>query len=402
MKTSLICFVLGACLAATLAPVAQAQTTASAPRTYALHGERLLAQRSYLASPAGQKSPELAQLLRDADQALRLREASVMDKTSVAASGDKHDYFSMGPYWWPDPQKPNGLPYIRKDGKVNPESRTGNDHLAMSATCRAVETLGLAFWFTGQERYAAKAAALARTWFLQPATRMNPNLQYAQAIPGITPGRGIGLIDARHFINLQDGLALLAGSSSWTAADQSAMQTWLGAYYQWLRTSANGQDEADELNNHGTWYDAQAVALALGTGHLDEARRILQALPEKRLAVQLDAQGNQPRELARTKSLSYSLFNLQAYLILAQLGQAAGVDVWKLATPDGKNLASALQAIAPYADPAKPWPQADLEEGDRAKILPLLVQALQLGEDPVLRAVVKAHPGAPTLLLRAP
>ena len=282
MKTSLICFVLGTCLAATLAPVAQAQTTASAPRTYALHGERLLAQRSYLASPAGQKSPELAQLLRDADQALRLREASVMDKTSVAASGDKHDYFSMGPYWWPDPQKPNGLPYIRKDGKVNPESRTGNDHLAMSATCRAVETLGLAFWFTGQERYAAKAAALARTWFLQPATRMTPHLQYAQAIPGITPGRGIGLIDARHFINLQDGLALLAGSSSWTAADQSAMQTWLGAYYQWLRTSANGQDEADELNNHGTWYDAQAVALALGTGHLDDARRILQALPEKR------------------------------------------------------------------------------------------------------------------------
>ena len=402
MNKSLICFVLGAWLAIAMAPAAQAQASASAPRTFALHGERLVAQRSYLASPAGQQSPELAQLLRDADHALRLREASVMDKTSVAASGDKHDYFSIGPYWWPDPQKPKGLPYIRKDGKVNPESRTGNDHLAMSATCRAVETLGLAYWFTGQERYAAKAAALARTWFLEPATRMNPHLQYAQAIPGITVGRGIGLIDARHFVNLQDGLALLAGSASWTATDQAAMQTWLSTYYQWLRTSANGQDEADELNNHGTWYDAQAVALALGTGHADEARRILQALPEKRFAVQLDAQGMQPRELARTKSLGYSLFNLQAYLTLAQLGQAAGVDVWKLSTPDGKNLASALRAIAPYADPAKPWPQDDLEDGDRARIVPLLVQALQLGEDPVLRATVKAHPEAPTLLLRAP
>jgi len=402
MNKSLICVLLGACLALALAPAAQAQSAATAPRTFALNGERLLAQRNYLASPAGQKSPELAQLVHDADQALRLREASVMDKTSVASSGDKHDYFSMGPYWWPDPQKPNGLPYIRKDGKVNPESRTGNDHLAMSATCRAIETLGLAFWFTGQERYAAKAAALARTWFLQPATRMNPHLQYAQAIPGITAGRGIGLIDARHFINLQDGLGLLAGSASWTAADQAAMQAWLDTYYQWLRSSANGQDEAGELNNHGTWYDAQAVALALGTGHADDARRILQALPEKRFAVQLDAQGNQPRELARTKSLGYSLFNLQAYLTLAQLGHAAGVDVWKLSTPDGKNLASALRAIAPYADPAKPWPQADLEEGDRAKIVPLLVQALQLGEDPVLRATVKAYPQAPTLLLRAP
>jgi len=402
MNKSLICVLLGACLALALAPAAQAQSAATAPRTFALNGERLLAQRNYLASPAGQKSPELAQLVHDADQALRLREASVMDKTSVAASGDKHDYFSMGPYWWPDPQKPNGLPYIRKDGKVNPESRTGNDHLAMSATCRAIETLGLAFWFTGQERYAAKAAALARTWFLQPATRMNPHLQYAQAIPGITAGRGIGLIDARHFINLQDGLGLLAGSASWTAADQAAMQAWLDTYYQWLRSSANGQDEAGELNNHGTWYDAQAVALALGTGHADDARRILQALPEKRFAMQLDAQGNQPRELARTKSLGYSLFNLQAYLTLAQLGHAAGVDVWKLSTPDGKNLASALRAIAPYADPAKPWPQADLEEGDRAKIVPLLVQALQLGEDPVLRATVKAYPQAPTLLLRAP
>ena len=402
MKNSIISLVVWTCLTATLGAGAQAQTSSPPPRTFALSGERLLAQRIYFASPVGQNNPELAKLLLEAGQALQLREASVMDKTRLAASGDKHDYVSLGPYWWPDPEKPNGLPYIRKDGNVNPESRSGTDERAMKATCRAVETLGLAFWFTGQERYAIKAAALLRTWFLHPATRMNPNLQYAQAIPGITSGRGIGIIDTHNFIALQDSLALLAGSGAWTQSDQTAMQEWLKNYYQWLRSSANGLDEASELNNHGTWYDALTVALALGTGHIDDARSILQALPTKRLAVQLDLQGRQPLELARTNSLNYSIFNLTAYLYLAQLGQAAGVDVWKLSTTDGKTIASALHAIAPYADPNKPWPQVDLQNGDRAKLVALLVQALQLREDPLLRATVNAHPEAPTLLLRMP
>ncbi len=385
-----------------MGPEALAQTSSTQARTFALSSERLQAQRIYFASPAGQNNPELVKLLLEAEQALQLREASVMDKTSVAASGDKHDYISLGPYWWPDPEKPNGLPYIRKDGNVNPESRSGTDERAMKATCRAVETLALAFWFTGQERYAVKATALLRTWFLQPATRMNPNLQYAQAIPGITSGRGIGIIDTHNFIYLQDSLALLAGSVAWTQSDQIGMQEWLQSYYQWLRTSANGLDEASELNNHGTWYDALTVALALGTGHRDDARSILQALPTKRLAVQLDLQGRQPLELARTNSFNYSMFNLMAYLNLAQLGQAAGVDVWKLSTADGKSLASALHAIAPYADPNKPWPQVDLQNGDRAKLVALLVQALQLREDPLLRATVNARPEAPTLLIRMP
>ena len=389
-------------MTATMGPEALAQTSSTQARTFALSSERLQAQRIYFASPAGQNNPELVKLLLEAEQALQLREASVMDKTSVAASGDKHDYLSLGPYWWPDPEKPNGLPYIRKDGNVNPESRSGTDERAMKATCRAVETLALAFWFTGQERYAVKATALLRTWFLQPATRMNPNLQYAQAIPGITAGRGIGIIDTHNFIYLQDGLALLAGSVAWTQSDQTAMQEWLQSYYQWLRTSANGLDEASELNNHGTWYDALTVALALGAGHMDDARSILQALPTKRLAVQLDLQGRQPLELARTNSFNYSMFNLMAYLNLAQLGQAAGVDVWKLSTAEGKSLASALHAIAPYADPNKPWPQVDLQNGDRAKLVALLVQALQLREDPILRATVNARPEAPTLLLRMP
>lgn len=402
MKNSLISLALWACLAATMGAQALAQTPSSPPRTFALSGERLLTQRTYFASPAGRNNPELLGLLVEAERALQLREASVMDKTSVAASANKHDYLSLGPYWWPDPEKPDGLPYIRKDGKVNPESRSGTDERAMKATCRAVETLSLAFWFTGQERYAVKAAALLRTWFLQPATRMNPNLQYAQAIPGITSGRGIGIIDTHNFISLQDGVALLAGSAAWTPSDQSAMQEWLQSYYQWLRTSANGLDEASELNNHGTWYDALTVALALGTGHLDDARSILQALPTKRLAVQLDLQGRQPLELARTNSLNYSIFNLMAYLNLAQLGQAAGVEVWKLSTTDGKSIASALRAIAPYADPNKPWPQVDLQDSDRAKIVLLLAQALQLFEDPLLRATVNAHPEAPTMLLRMP
>ena len=150
MKNSIISLVLCTCLAASIGSEALAQTPSAQARTFALSSERLLAQRLYFASPTGQNHPELVKLLVEAEQALQLREASVMDKTSVAASGDKHDYVSLGPYWWPDPEKPNGLPYIRKDGNVNPESRSGTDERAMKATCRAVETLALAFWFTGQ------------------------------------------------------------------------------------------------------------------------------------------------------------------------------------------------------------------------------------------------------------
>jgi hypothetical protein len=328
------------------------------------------------------------QLRADADAALELKATSVMDKSRPAASGDKHDYFSYGPYWWPDPAKPDGLPYVRRDGESNPAAFENTDDRAFSRLGNAVETLGLAYWFTGEERYAQKAAWLVRIWFLDPATRMNPNFQYAQAIPGITVGRGIGIIEARRIMQVNEGLALLKGSSQWNEMDRVALRAWMEEFYRWLRTSKNGRDEAAEQNNHGSWYDAQTAHLALVLGHTAHARNILTEGLNKRIARQIEPDGSQPHELGRTRSLNYSLFNLEALFACARLAEHVGVDWWSFQTSDGRGLRAALADVAPYADPARPWPRKDIHPGDRKPLLPLLAEYLQHREDAGLAEIL--------------
>ena len=362
-----------------------AARAAEAPRTITLRADALVAARAELARGDPRLAAPLAQLRAEADKLLKRNPASVLDKTLIAASGDKHDYFSFAPYWWPDPKKPDGLPYIRDDGKVNPTARKGTDRTAFGDTCAAVGTLGLTYFFTGDERYAQKAATLTRTWFLDPATRMNPNLEHAQAIPGINHGRGIGIIESRGLLDLIDGLALLADCPAWTAKDAAAMTEWLSAYYGWLTTSKNGRDEAAAENNHGSWCDAQTVALALALGRTSDAKAILAAVPVKRVARQIEPDGRQPLELERTKSLNYSLFNLEALILLARYGEQVGADLWTFSTADGRSVRTALRYLAPYADPAKQWPQQDIESADRVRVLPLLLEALRHGDDASFR-----------------
>ena len=367
-----------------------------APHTIALRADALVAARAELARGDPRLTAPLAQLRSEADQLLTRKPASVLDKTRTAASGDKHDYFSFAPYWWPDPKKSDGLPYIRDDGKVNPDSKRGTDSAALARTCGSVETLGLAYYFTADERYAQKAAALARVWFLDVATRMNPNLEHAQAIPGINAGRGIGIIETRHLVGLIDGIALLAGSPAWLKQDADAMTTWLAAYYEWMTTSKNGRDEAAAENNHGSWSDVQVVALALAVGRLDDARKLLASVPTKRIARQIESDGRQLLELARTKSLDYSCFNLEALVLLARLGEHVGVDLWQFSTADGRSLRAALRYVAPYADPAKAWPKEDIKATNRARLLPLLDEALRHGDDAEFRALFAQFSGRPS------
>ena len=368
---------------------------ADVPRTFGFRADALVAARSRAAKGDAGLMISLAQLRAEADKLLKLKPASVMDKKRTAASGDHHDYFSLGTYWWPDPSKPDGLPYIRRDGEVNPEIRNDADFVPFSTTCKAVETLGLAYWFTGDERYAQKVAKLLRVWFLDPATRMNPNLQHAQAIPGSCDGRGIGIIEAHFLIGLTDGLALIDGSPVWPASDATSMNAWFADYYHWLTTSKNGLDEAATENNHGSWYDAQAADLALVLGKTDEAKKILSEFPTKRIARQIEPDGRQPRELERTNSLRYSIFNLEALFTLSRLGENVGVDAWNFATPDGRGLRAALRFLAPYADPAKAWPKEDIEAPARTTILPFLAEALSHGDDAQLREPLEKFSGQP-------
>lgn len=273
-------------------------------------------------------APAFSALEADANKALAMKPVSVMDKAVTPPSGDKHDYMSQAPYWWPDPATPDGRPYIRRDGDRNPEINRITDHDYLGRVVGAVSTLGLAFHLTGREAYAAHAVRLTRAWLLDPATRMSPHLRFGQGIPGITDGRGIGIIETRGLPELIDGVALVLvhGSPAWTQANDRRLQAWMRAYLTWLLESAHGKDEAKNGNNHETWYDVQVAGLALYTGQRDLARRTIEG-GRARIATQIEPDGRQPRELERTRPWDYSAFNLEAFFRLATLGERLGVDL---------------------------------------------------------------------------
>ncbi len=323
----------------------------------------------------------LKKLLADADKALAVIPPSVMQKTKVPPSGDKHDYMSIAPYFWPNPATKDGLPYQRKDGKVNPESRdeAANDTLRARLVGASVETLALGYYFSGDEKYAEHAAKILRTWFLDPATKMTPHFRFAQAVPGVNDGRGTGILEAR---GLADAATLLAGSKHWSAADQQALLAWGATYFEWLTTSKNGQDEHAAKNNHGTWYDVQAAKWALVLGRKDKAQEICAEAATRRIGVQIQPDGKQPLELSRTASFSYSCFNLRALSALAGLGEHAGVDLWKHRSADGRSLIAALEFLAPYLGKnPKPWTMQQIHESNDDDVLPVLrAAALATGQ----------------------
>ena len=340
---------------AALLCVLVATQSPSVLHVYSLRADELGRARQ-LIGEASRLRPAYDRLVREADAALRAGPFSVMDKPRVPESGDKHDYVSMGPYWWPDTTKPGGLPYIRRDGERNPELANGYDAPRFGAMTGAVTTLALAYYFSGDERYAQRAALLVRTWFLDPATRMNPHLRYGQRIPGITEGRAAGIIETRRLVDLVDAIGMLERSPSWTDADGRGMRDWMAAYRGWLLTSDIGKEEQRAKNNHGTWYDAQVVALALFTGDTALARSTLETSKTRRIAAQIMPDGRQPFELARTRSLGYSIMNLEGLCRLAELGRQVGIDLWSYRSPRGGSIRKALDYVAPYADPAVTWP----------------------------------------------
>ena len=327
----------------------------------------------------------LKKLIADADKALAVTPPSVMQKTKVPPSGDKHDYMSIAPYFWPNPATKDGLPYVRKDGKVNPESRAeaANDTLRARLVGTTVETLALGYYFTRDEKYAEHAAKVLRTWFLDPATKMTPHFRFAQAIPGVNDGRGTGLIEARGLADAADAAILLAGSKHWSAADQQALLAWGEVYFEWLLGSKNGQDERAAKNNHGTWYDVQAVKWALVLGRKDKAKEICAEAITRRIGVQIQPDGKQPLELVRTASFSYSCFNLLALARLADLSEHAGVDLWQHKTTDGRSIRVALDFLVPYlGKEPKPWTLQQIHESKPDEVLPVLrAAALAYGDE---------------------
>jgi hypothetical protein len=328
--------------------------------------------------------PAYNQLIKKADQALTEGPFSVVDKKRVPPSGDKHDYLSMGPYWWPDPSKSDGLPYIRRDGEVNPETRGENvDTDAKNKLFSNVETLAWAFYFSGENKYAEKGVHLLETWFVNPENRMNPNLNFAQSIPGRVEGRGIGIIDFSGINRLISPIQILESYGKFTPETKGKLYDWFEQFFNWLTTSDYGIDEAGERNNHGTWYDVLTAGISLFLGKTGEARTILENVKTRRIATQIEPDGSQPFEIARTRSLSYSSMNLRGFIFLANMAQTVDVDLWNFETPDGRSIRKALDFLLPYVQGKKRWENqqiTSLEESLEGLKLNYLISAVKTGD----------------------
>ncbi|EOR94369.1 putative exported protein [Arcticibacter svalbardensis MN12-7] len=324
---------------------------------FLLTDERLLEKTKLLNLQGNTEAiKEVKSIIKQADVVLTAGPFSVtFNKTKMAPTNDKHDYVSQAPYWWPDPDKPDGKPYIRKDGKRNPEIYLLHDRSQIGDLSMVLKKLGLAYYYTANEKYASRAKLLLETWFINTNTKMNPNLNFGQYVPGLNEGRGIGIIETRGLIVIPDALALFSGSKSINDKVIEGVKDWYKAYTNWLLNSENGKNEYTQKNNHGTNYDLQVADFALFTGNIALAKKVINEFTIPRIEQQFTSEGAQPLELVRTNSWDYVNMNLDAWCKLAILSDHLSIDLWHTQTKDGKGIRSAVKWLIPFAAEQKKW-----------------------------------------------
>jgi hypothetical protein len=316
----------------------------------------------------------LKQFLVQADSYLTKEAPSVMEKKQIPPSGDKHDFLSLAPYMWPDLTKPNHMPYVYRDGEINPEVLAIPDGVNMDEMIKRVKTLSMAYYFTDNISYASKASELLRIWFLNNNTSMNPNLQYTEVIVGRNNGSHSGIIAGNNFPDIVDSIALIRDSSTWSEQDQHEIESWFDKYLQWLLNSNAGKKESKRLNNHGTWYNVQASSIAIFLNKTEIARDIVENSINE-LATIIRPDGSQPFELQRRTSLNYHIINLLGFFNLAKIADRIGIDLWDYKTPEGSGLQKALDYLLPFALKKKIWPYMQIKPIDTSRLIDLLCQA---------------------------
>src|SRR5437016_6426043 len=281
-----------------------------------------------------------ARILKAANQYLKEGPITITASTSKRSAGGLHDFFSEGDYWWPDPQNPGG-PYIQRDGLSNPDNFAEHRRALMRLSVQA-PALAAAWKVTEDPRYAKHAARHLRAWFLDPSTRMNPNLQYAQAIHGRFTGRGIGIIDTIHLVEVARAIQSLEESSALSKTELGGIKQWFSDYTQWMTTSKNGIEEREAKNNHGTCWLMQVAAFAQLTGD----RQLLDYCRDRFKNVivpnQIAADGSFPQELRRTKPYGYSVFNLEAMATVCEILSTAQDNLWTFQLVDGRGMRKAI------------------------------------------------------------
>ena len=290
----------------------------------------------------------IAAIIRDADKMLANPVPLITDKQKIAPSGDKHDYFSMARYWWPNPDTPDGLPYVRRDGKRNPETE-GMDRETLGAMEKMLTVYALAYLYSGKETYAEKGWEILRAWFISKKTRMNPSLQYSQVRMGHSNNQGSnsGLLDGYSLLIVPDAVQILSASKQANPKEVETIRTWFADYIQWMLTSPQGQKEDIATNNHGTAYHIQVAVYALFTHNDTVAQRYLTSFVERRVLPQLELDGRQPQELVRTRAYGYSCYNLKHVLDMIDICRMQGLDL--MSDPEvSTRVEKAIDFLAPY------------------------------------------------------
>jgi hypothetical protein len=304
--------------------------------------------------PLDVASIDRQRILREAASSLAQAPLTITAFPSPRSSGGVHDFYSEGDYWWPDPAQPGG-PYIQRDGLTNPDNFVAHRRVLVRFSVQ-VPALVAAWKVSGERRYADHAAAHLRAWFIDPATRLNPNLQYAQAIFGRSSGRGIGIIDTVHLVEVARAVEVLEESDVLSADERRQIHQWFTDYLQWLTTSGNGQDERDAKNNHGSCWLLQVAAFAHLTGDQQLLAYARDRFKTVLLPTQLAADGSLPLELKRTKPYGYALFDLEALAALCRILSTPSDNLWTYATPDGRSMARAMAWMTPYIRDKRTWP----------------------------------------------
>ena len=285
---------------------------------------------------------------------LNEKPSTVTDFVAERSEGGIHDFFSEGDYWWPDPENPDG-PYIRRDGETNPDNFVAHRH-AMVRFSMIVGNLTSAYLLTNDTKYIDAAKQHIRAWFMNEETRMNPSLLYAQAIKGRYSGRGIGIIDTIHLMEVAQSLIRMEEKGLLTEEELNGTKQWFRDYLNWLTTHPYGQDEMKAKNNHGTCWAMQAASFAQYVGDKEILKFCADQYKEVFLSSQMDEKGSFPLELARTKPYGYSLFNLDAMVMLCQILSTPEDDLWTYASNDKKSISMGVAFMYPYIKDKASWP----------------------------------------------
>jgi Alginate lyase len=348
---------------------------------------------------------ERPRVLKAAEACLKIEPKTIVSAIAPRSAGGPHDYFSEGDYWWPDPKNPD-RPYIRRDGETNPANFIAHRELLIRFSIQA-SALAAAWLLTRRRGFAEHAEAHIRAWFTESATRMNPNLQFAQAIHGIDTGRSIGIIDTVHLAEVAQAVIVLKKGGVLDESVWRGTREWFAAYLDWLTTSAHGQEERNAKNNHGSCWLLQAAAFASLTQNNSVRNACRERLRDELFPGQIAADGSFPLELARTKPYSYSLFNLDVLGMSAHLLSDPADDLWTHKLADGRSLEACFRFMFPYISDRNSWPyRRDVEHFDALPVRQpsLLFAALvygrheylelwrRLNPDPTDQEIIRNHP----------